>query len=185
MLDRDRAIRCRDSMGMASESAIILGVVIDEMVGTRWYVGGLHFGCQGCGRCCSGPAEGYIWVVRREIELIAEHLGITPGELRRRYLRRVGLRTTIVEHRVTKDCIFLRQTDAGTRCAIYPVRPSQCRSWPFWPENLYDADAWNQAGTRCPGINQGRGYSCGEIERIGRNSRWWENPSDTAESSPK
>jgi Fe-S-cluster containining protein len=154
--------------------------VIDETMGTRWYAGGLHFACRGCGRCCAGPTEGYIWAIQPETELIAKHLNITPGELRRRYLRRVGVRTTIIEHRTTKDCIFLREADGQRRCAIYPVRPNQCRTWPFWPENLSDLNAWNEAGARCPGINFGRYYSCEEIERIQKSTRWWEHPKDTA-----
>lgn len=161
------------------------GLVIDERVSTRWYAAGLHFACAECGGCCSGPGEGYIWVVRKEIELIAKHLKVSPEELRRRYLRRVGLRTSIIEHGVTKDCIFLRAVGGGKRCAIYPVRPSQCRTWPFWPENVANPNAWNTAAMRCSGINRGRLYSAEEIERIKRNKRWWEDPDDKANSSAK
>jgi Fe-S-cluster containining protein len=120
-----------------------------------------------------------------EIELIAEHLKMTPGELRSQYLRRVGAHTTIIEHAATKDCIFLREVNGRRRCAIYPVRPNQCRTWPFWPENLSTPETWSRAGIRCPGINYGRYYSSGEIERIRRSTRWWEHPKETAESSRK
>lgn len=150
---------------------------------TKWYAAGLHFECTGCGACCSGPGEGYIWVTRPEIELIAGHLKITPGQLRQKYLRRVGLRTSIIEHGTTKDCIFLQTVGDKKLCAIYEVRPSQCRSWPFWPENISSPNNWNKAGTRCPGINRGRHYSAEKIERIKRNKRWWENRKDTADSS--
>jgi Fe-S-cluster containining protein len=64
---------------------------------TCWYIAGLHFECQKCGACCSGPDEGYIWVTRPEIEKIAKLLKIPIGELRRKYLIRVGFRTTIIE----------------------------------------------------------------------------------------
>ncbi len=138
-----------------------------------------------CGRCCSGPGQGYIWVTRPEIELIARHLNVTPGELRRKYLRRVGLRITIIEDSVTRDCIFLQNVGGTKQCVIYSVRPSQCRTWPFWPENLLGPDTWNRAAVKCPGINRGRCYSYEEIERIRRNRRWWENPNDTAEASKK
>ena len=33
----------------------------------NWYRGGLAFACQGCGNCCSGPVEGYVWVNREKI----------------------------------------------------------------------------------------------------------------------
>ncbi len=137
-----------------------------------WYSGGLHFECCQCGNCCSGPGEGYIWVTRQEIELIAGFLKIPVGELRRQCLKRVGFRTTVIEHRVTKDCIFLRATEEGKRCVIYPVRPNQCRTWPFWGSNLTSANAWNEAVKKCGGVNRGRYYSFEEIEEI-RKSRWW------------
>ena len=152
---------------------------------TKWYVAGLHFECSGCGDCCSGPGEGYIWVMRPEIDRIAKHLKMTPGQLRQKYLRRVGLRTSIIEHSTTKDCIFLNTVGDKKQCAIYPVRPSQCRSWPFWPDNLSGPSAWNKASMRCSGINRGRHYSTEKIERVKRNKRWWENPKDTADSSKK
>jgi len=144
-----------------------------------WYAGGLHFECIGCGACCSGPSHGYIWVTRPEIQLIADFLKIEPEQLRQRYLRRVGLRTTIIEHPNTKDCVFLQMIEGQKRCTIYPVRPSQCRTWPFWPDNLASPDAWNKAAQRCPGINRGRLYSFEEIEKI----RKGKNNTQTAESN--
>ncbi|MBN2137665.1 MAG: YkgJ family cysteine cluster protein [Sedimentisphaerales bacterium] len=139
-----------------------------------WYAGGLAFECRGCGGCCSGPGEGYIWVTRHEIGLIAAFLKISIGELRRDYLKRVGLRTSIIEHSLTRDCIFLEKTANGKRCAIYPVRPSQCRNWPFWPSNLASGREWNQSTRKCPGVNRGRFYSYEEIERIKKSRKWWE-----------
>ena len=131
-----------------------------------WYDGGLHFECAQCGGCCSGPGGGYIWVTRPEIEIIADFLKISPGQLREKYLKRVGLRTTIIEDRPTKDCVFLQDSAGRKICKVYPVRPSQCRSWPFWPNNLSSAGAWNKAAQKCPGINRGRRYSFEEIEKI-------------------
>lgn len=149
---------------------------------TAWYVTGLNFECQKCGGCCSGPGEGYIWVTRPEIELIADFLKMTAGQLRQQYLKRVGLRTTIIENRTTKDCIFLQNCAGQKRCMIYPVRPSQCRSWPFWPNNLTSTDAWNKAAQKCPGINRGRRYSFEEIEKIKRSKKWWQDAEQTGGS---
>ncbi|MHC5073783.1 MAG: YkgJ family cysteine cluster protein [Planctomycetota bacterium] len=140
---------------------------------TCWYIAGLHFECQKCGACCSGPDEGYIWVTRPEIEKIAKLLKIPIGELRRKYLIRVGFRTTIIEQKNTKDCIFLKEIDGYKKCIIYPVRPSQCRSWPFWPENLKSPTAWNKAVKKCPGINRGRLCTFEEIQKIKNDKHWW------------
>jgi len=141
---------------------------------TPWYAAGLHFECMQCGACCSGPAEGYIWVSPREIEFMAEYLKLPVEKLRQRYLRRVGLRTTIIEHPQSKDCIFLGRDGGAKRCIIYPVRPAQCRRWPFWPDNLASPERWRQAGRKCPGINNGRLYSFEEIELIKNIKKWWQ-----------
>jgi Fe-S-cluster containining protein len=149
---------------------------------TYWYVGGLHFECMECGGCCAGPGEVYIWVTRPEIEIIADFLKIPAGELRRRFLKRYGLRISIIEHSSTKDCIFLQEIDGGKRCVIYPVRPSQCRSWPFWAVNLASPGSWNKAAQKCGGINRGRHYSFEEIQKIKSEIKWWQDPKQTASS---
>jgi Fe-S-cluster containining protein len=146
-----------------------------ELKETNWYVGGLHFECVQCGACCSGPGEGYIWVTKAEIQIIADHLKMSPEQFEGKYLKRVGLRTTITEHLETKDCIFLERDKEGTRCVIYSVRPNQCRTWPFWAGNLTSPSAWNRAALKCPGVNCGRRYSFEEIERIKNQLKWWQD----------
>jgi Fe-S-cluster containining protein len=150
-----------------------------------WYIAGLHFECVECGRCCSGPSEGYIWVTKPEIELIADFLKISMGQLRREYLKRLGLRTTIIEQGSTKDCIFLRETNGRKRCMIYQVRPSQCRTWPFWPENLSSSNAWNKTAQKCPGINRGKLYSFEQIQKIKENKKWWQDTKQKKDSFEK
>jgi len=113
-----------------------------------------------------------IWVTKPEIQMIADYLKLPPGQLRQRYLRRIGLRTTIIEEPKNKDCIFLYQQDQSKRCRIYPMRPNQCRIWPFWASNLTNPRTWNEAAQKCPGINRGRLYPQKEIERL-KKQRWY------------
>jgi hypothetical protein len=140
---------------------------------TKWYVGGLHFGCTGCGNCCAGPVEGDIWITRPEADRLAEFLNMTVEDLHKTYLIRVGNRVSIVEEPRTKDCVFLSEGGSTRGCAIYPVRPNQCRTWPFWSYNLARPDDWNMAGIKCPGINRGRFYSFEEIEKLRKQTKWW------------
>src|SRR4030042_998613 len=91
----------------------------------RWYVAGLHFECMQCGRCCAGPSTGYIWVTRGEIKLIADFLKMTEAQLRQKYLKRIGLRTTIIEHHSTRDCIFLQKSDGQKHFMFFHFQPTQ------------------------------------------------------------
>ena len=129
-----------------------------------WYVAGLAFECAGCGGCCAGPAEGYVWVTAREIIAIAAHLGLSEADMLRRHVRQVGSRQSLKEDPLTRDCLFLRGDADGRRtCAIYAVRPVQCRTWPFWASNLATPDDWAEAAVRCPGINRGSIHTAAQI----------------------
>jgi uncharacterized protein len=148
---------------------------VKSVAENKWYSAGLHFECLGCGNCCSGPAEGFIWVAKEEIELIADFLKIPVRQLRRQFLKRSGFRLTIMEDPITKDCVFLKLIDGRKQCTIYSVRPNQCRTWPFWPGNLSSPDIWSRASQKCPGINKGRFFSLEEIEKLCRQKKWWTN----------
>lgn len=124
-----------------------------------WYADGLRFACRACGRCC-GRAPGYVWLNAQEIEEIAEHLGLEPKEFRRRYVRRLW-RGLSLKEKPNYDCVML---DGNGRCAIYPVRPTQCRTWPFWPSNLASREAWQGAARRCPGIGEGPLFRFEQVE---------------------
>jgi len=130
---------------------------------TPWYIGGLHFECMQCSGCCCGPDEGYVWTTKREVELIAKHLKMTVKQFREKYARKIGTRTSLLEKPGNKDCIFIIEADGRKTCAIYSVRPRQCRTWPFWKANLTTPDEWNYTASKCPGINRGRAYTFEEI----------------------
>lgn len=112
-----------------------------------WYEGGLHFVCTQCGACCSG-ARGYVWVEPSEARAMASAFSLTLDEFGLSYLRRVGRRYALLENPLNGDCVFLREG----RCLAYSLRPSQCRSFPFWKANLRNPDAWRTAARECEGI---------------------------------
>jgi Fe-S-cluster containining protein len=60
------------------------------------------------------------------------------------------------------DCIFLKEG----RCSVYDARPIQCRTYPFWPAIMDDAESWKEEGQSCPGIGEGRHYSREEIDEL-------------------
>jgi Fe-S-cluster containining protein len=133
---------------------------------TPWYRDGLAFQCTRCGDCCTG-APGYVWVDAEEIARLARCLGVAPEEFSRRYVRRVGHRHSLIE-KPGGDCIFWDRT-AG--CTVYPARPSQCRTWPFWPANLETPEAWEDVTRLCPGSGRGQWFSLEEIEAAAARTR--------------
>lgn len=124
-----------------------------------WYEEGLSFECTRCGACCTG-APGYVWVVAEEIRRLAEYRGETVEQFSRKFVRRVGNRHSLIE-KPGGDCIFW---DKSIGCTVYPARPIQCQTWPFWPENIESVDDWSQVRAVCPGAGRGRVFSVEEIQ---------------------
>ncbi|MFG0333730.1 MAG: YkgJ family cysteine cluster protein, partial [Maioricimonas sp. JB049] len=76
-----------------------------------------------------------------------------------------GQRTSLREF-ANGDCTFF---DGRTRsCTIYPARPVQCRTWPFWKSNLSSPEDWQQVGQSCPGVGNGDFVSLEEITERAR-----------------
>src|SRR5271168_1020792 len=97
-----------------------------------WYKDGLNFQCTACGQCCTGQ-PGYVWVTDEEIAKIATYLKMPLTKFKRVYLRTRENRYALVERKSHHyDCIFLQDK----KCQIYPIRPRQCRTFPFWEENV-------------------------------------------------
>jgi len=115
-----------------------------------WYKDGLRFQCTECGKCCTGQ-PGYVWVSEEEMQKIADHLQISLKDFKCRYTRLKGGRYALLElPKRDHDCIFLKDN----KCSIYPVRPKQCRTFPWWKDNLKSPEAWKRAAVECEGINE-------------------------------
>lgn len=127
----------------------------------RWYAGGLRFGCRRCGACCSG-APGYVWIRPEECAAAAGRLGLSEPVFLARHTRAApgGLSLRELED---GRCEFL---EAGGGCAIYEVRPRQCRSWPFWARVVASPEAWAREAEHCPGMGAGELFDAERIERL-------------------
>ncbi len=131
----------------------------------EWYASGLSFGCTQCGNCCSGP-PGYVWLSDEEIITLAKNLSLTTDEFLRRHAHTVDGMWTLNERLTPEgyDCVFLQRDDQGkAMCTVYKARPAQCRTWPFWPDNLKREGDWQRVAKKCPGVNKGTFYP---IEKI-------------------
>lgn len=103
-----------------------------------------------------------VWVDDAEIKDIAAHTGKTVGEVRLEHTRLFGGRVSLREF-ANGDCTFFDPETRG--CRIYPVRPKQCRTWPFWNSHLESPEAWEAVCEECPGAGQGEFVSLEEIQQ--------------------
>src|SRR5262249_922009 len=111
-----------------------------------WYRDGLRFRCTRCGKCCTGE-PGFVWVTEEGVTALAEFRGEPRDELEGRYTR-MGYRGRTLREKPDGDCVFY---DREQGCTVYPVRPRQCRTFPFWESNLETPRDWEQTCQVCPG----------------------------------
>jgi Fe-S-cluster containining protein len=121
----------------------------------------LRFECTECGECCTNRGEyAYVYVDDDEVRWIAELLGISQALVRRRH--------TFIDDDGLRQIAFLRDRctflEPGTqRCRIYAARPSQCRTFPVWPE-LISRGRWTAEARRlCEGVGNGPRFSRAEV----------------------
>ncbi len=105
--------------------------------------------CEECeGNCCIGES-GYIWVNPQEALKISEFLNLSLDKFYDKHLKKVKYRFSLkeIEYNGGYRCVFFDLKEK--RCGIYSVRPTQCRSFPFWDHfktNIKEAER------ECPGI---------------------------------
>lgn len=131
------------------------------MAGKPWYKNGLRFECTQCGDCCTG-APGFVWVNQEEIDAIAARLGMEVEAFERKYVRRIGIRRSLVEHR-NGDCVFF--DPEARNCTVYEQRPRQCKTWPWWDSNITTEQDWAETREACPGCGKGKLYSIEHIQK--------------------
>jgi uncharacterized protein len=116
-----------------------------------WYNKGLRFKCTECGQCCTG-SPGYVWATLEEVDTMAATLKISRQDFLKRYTRQIDGRIALTERKQPNgdyDCVFLKDR----KCTLYTARPKQCRTYPWWKENLNSLEDWKEAAEICEGID--------------------------------
>ena len=117
---------------------------------------GLRFECRRCGDCCTG-APGVVRASSKEVTDMAAYLEMTLSQAIDAFLS-----PWENGYRIKEDghgrCLFFENG-----CRIYPVRPAQCRTFPFWFSNLRSEARWESIRRQCPGIDTGRRHTKNEI----------------------
>ena len=135
-----------------------------------WWKDGVRFECQGSGGCClSRGTHGYVYLTLADRRRLAKQLQISTREFTRHYCQSEDgwfyIKPAATEVKKPDEDHACRFLD-GKRCSVYEGRPAQCRTWPFWPENMR-AKAWDREIVKfCPGVGKGRLYPADEIRAL-------------------
>jgi Fe-S-cluster containining protein len=134
-----------------------------------WYHKGLRFSCTQCGNCCRNHGDyTYVYLAEADVLAIAGHLGLSRAAFLEAWCREEG---GWIQLRMDEPaCPFL---EGDNRCGIYPVRPKQCATWPFWKENLERATWEGPVKDCCPGIGKGPRIDADTIERTAAETEDW------------
>ena len=109
----------------------------------------LRFACQpGCTKCCN--VRGFVYITENDLQRMANYIGVTLKEFEKAYVIRFKHVLRLRKPK-TSQCHFL--TEKG--CSVHPVKPVQCRLYPFWPELVENRANWQAERAMCPGIGKG------------------------------
>lgn len=112
--------------------------------------GGIRFECQaGCTRCCE--VSGYVYLTEDDLKNAAAYLKMSAAAFEERYVYRTRYMLRLRKPGDGSQCNFLGEGG----CQIHPVKPVQCRLFPFWPELVQERKEWEKTGEWCPGIGKG------------------------------
>ena len=127
-----------------------------------WWHKGVQFECQGSGQCCVSRGEyGYVFMTLQDRRNMAKLLGMKTAAFTRKHCDKLGPAYHLKEDPKRIECQFLDKN----RCKVYHARPTQCRTWPFWPE-VMNAKTWKkEVASYCPGVGKGPIRSREEIEK--------------------
>lgn len=117
---------------------------------SRWWIKEpIRFECESqCFRCCAKP--GVVCMGAADIREAARFLNVPTSRFKAEYLTREN-GSWFIDVEESRPCPFL--TLKG--CGIHNVKPAQCRTYPFWRENLESRNHWKLTAVFCPGIGQG------------------------------
>ena len=126
---------------------------------------GIRFECQLSGRCCKSRGyETFVYLSLKDRKQLARRLKLSLKNFNRQYCQKTEGHFHLKDR--SNECPFLK----GHLCGVYEDRPTQCRTWPFWKENLTHKNWKKNVVGFCPGIGKGEKYTAKEIRKMAQES---------------
>ncbi len=129
----------------------------------------MKFECQeSCGgKCCKVPQDRptFVFLTSEDRSRLFKFMGGIEGVDVQdyavklpfnwtRFTKRKGYQWVLLQP--NHKCVFL---DDKGKCKVYEARPTQCRTFPFWPEIFRDHKEWEAFTEYCPGIGKGKEFT--------------------------
>lgn len=131
----------------------LLSALFDRQTMKKWFDNSISFACTACGKCCTSGGSTKVFVNRREIQNIAHNVGLEEDLFVTKYVdERLDdsgrVLKSLKKHSTKSQCTFL----SGKKCTIYKDRPTQCRTYPYWPHIMIGSAEWKGEARGCEGI---------------------------------
>jgi len=114
-----------------------------------------NFGCTLCGRCCTLGKDRVVLLSAQEVQALERHAARQPSA----FVQLTSDGAPSLKTDAGGACVFL---DGGKKCGVYDVRPTMCRTYPFWGETTSPL-GWLRESARCEGIGQGPAVPLSEV----------------------
>lgn len=88
---------------------------------------------------------------------MAAHLRLDVPAFLKKYTEKADGFTSLVS-RPDGPCVFYQDG-----CTIYPVRPIQCSTFPFWGDVVKSPHRWQEQAQKCKGMNKGKIW---EVDKV-------------------
>jgi len=123
---------------------------------------GNRFKCQCTGACCtSRGGYGYVYLSENEALDLSKLLNLTKEIFLDKFCELTDDGIYYLKN-PENDCFFLEDK----KCTVYRARPSQCRTWPFWPENMNDESWKKDVESFCAGVGKGEKVTPDKIKEL-------------------
>ncbi|MHA1791488.1 MAG: YkgJ family cysteine cluster protein [Promethearchaeota archaeon] len=125
---------------------------------------GASFKClvpDGCdGHCCKG--EGSIYIFPEDITRFLDFFNLDLKTFMEKHVKIETGPCIILDTSNFVPFLTLKEKEDGSckflgkngLCEVYPARPFQCRSYPFWDLNVKTEKRWNDLMETCPGASK-------------------------------
>jgi Fe-S-cluster containining protein len=145
-----------------SRPSAVIAVTKLSVGDKAWWKDGVQFECQGSGQCCVSHGEyGFVYMTLDDRKRMAKHLKMSLAAFNEKHCEETDGFYHLKESKERPECMFLKDK----RCTVYEGRPTQCRTWPFWPE-VMSAKTWKkEVASFCPGVGKGRTWTAAEIQK--------------------